>query len=122
MKHCSSSWNPKQPFINGCLVKQPFSIYRFGIIQLKHPFINGCLGFQVVMGIESSCPKVRKVRPWHKVPRGVSAGERCGVFDLGLGLGMEDMEDMEDMKDMEDTVDGPEIRRKAPGMFLKHRK
>ena len=20
------SWNPKQPFINGCLVKQPFSI------------------------------------------------------------------------------------------------
>ena len=21
-----SAWNPKQPFINGCLVKQPFSI------------------------------------------------------------------------------------------------
>ena len=32
-------------FINGCLVKQQFSI--FGIIQLKHPFINSCLGFQV---------------------------------------------------------------------------
>ena len=42
------TWNPKQPFINAWLVKQPFSIQRFGIIQLKHPFINGCLGFQVV--------------------------------------------------------------------------
>ena len=40
------SWNPKQPFINGCLVKQPSFMQWFGIIQLKHPFINGCLGFQ----------------------------------------------------------------------------
>ena len=43
------TWNLKQPFINGCLVKQPFSIIlRFGIIPLKQPFINGCLGFQVI--------------------------------------------------------------------------
>ena len=34
-------WNPKELFVNGCLVKQPFSIQRFGIIQLKQPFING---------------------------------------------------------------------------------
>ena len=41
------TWNPKQPFINGCLVNQPFSTWRFGIIPLKQPFINGCFGFQV---------------------------------------------------------------------------
>ena len=45
------AWNPKHPVLNGCLVKQPFSITRFGIIQLKQPFINGCLGFQVYIYI-----------------------------------------------------------------------
>ncbi len=43
------SWNPKQLLKNGCLVKQPFPMQRFGIIQLKQPFINGCLEFQVTI-------------------------------------------------------------------------
>ena len=34
-------WNPKELFVNRCLMKQPFSIQRFGIIQLKQPFKNG---------------------------------------------------------------------------------
>ena len=40
-------WTPKQPVLNGRLVKQPFSKQRFGVIQLKLPFINGCFRFQV---------------------------------------------------------------------------
>lgn len=32
--------------LNGCLVKQPFPMDRFGIIQLKQLFKNGCLGYQ----------------------------------------------------------------------------
>ena len=32
-----NSWNPKQPVLNGCLVKQPFPKSRFGIIQLNQP-------------------------------------------------------------------------------------
>ena len=41
------TWYLKQPVLNGCLVKQPFPIERFGIIQLKQPFINRCFRFQV---------------------------------------------------------------------------
>ena len=41
------SWYPKQPFLNGCLVKQQFFMQWFGIIQWKHPFINRCFRFQV---------------------------------------------------------------------------
>ena len=49
------TWNPKQPFINRCLVKQPFPMQRLGIIQLKQPFINGCLGFQAGFLPHSCC-------------------------------------------------------------------
>ena len=44
------TWNPKQPFFNGCLVKPPFIISYdvtiFGIIQLNQPSINGCFRSQ----------------------------------------------------------------------------
>ena len=40
------SWNSKQPVLNGCLVKQPFPVYRFGTTQLKHALKHGCLGYQ----------------------------------------------------------------------------
>ena len=30
------------------IVKQPFPMLRFGIIQLEQAFITGCLGYQAV--------------------------------------------------------------------------
>ena len=40
------SWNPKQPFINGCFNWMiPNHCIKDGCFT-KHPFINGCLGFQ----------------------------------------------------------------------------
>ena len=83
--HWITSWNPKQPFIDGCLVKQPFSIYRFGIIQLKQPFIKGCLGFRVGM-VRRFQPFQRSsswaVQRWspekHSWVR-VGGGTRCGT-------------------------------------------
>ena len=46
-----STWNPKQPFINGCLSWMiPISYIENGCFT-KHPFINGCLGFQVQLNI-----------------------------------------------------------------------
>ena len=44
---CTWYWYPKQPVLNGCLVKQPFPKQRSGIIQLKQPSINRCFMFQV---------------------------------------------------------------------------
>ena len=42
------AWNPKQPFINGCLSWMiPISYIENGCFT-KHPFINSCLGFQEV--------------------------------------------------------------------------
>ena len=55
-------WNPKQSFINGCLVISNHFLYKgFGSIQLKQPFINGCLGFQVVpWRVSKHHPRVSK--------------------------------------------------------------
>ena len=43
------SWNPKQPFINGCFNWMIPNLYIGNGCFTKHPFINGCLGFQVVI-------------------------------------------------------------------------
>ena len=40
------TWNPKQPFFNGCLVKQACFMSRFGIIELEQSLKLGCLGYQ----------------------------------------------------------------------------
>ena len=41
-----STQYPKQPFVHGCLVKQPFFTKWFGIIQLKQLKEAGGLEFQ----------------------------------------------------------------------------
>ena len=41
-----STWNPKQPFINGCFNWMIPNLYIGNGCFTKHPFINGCLGFQ----------------------------------------------------------------------------
>ena len=41
------TWNPKQPFINGCFNWMIPNLYIENGCFTKHPFINGCLGFQV---------------------------------------------------------------------------
>ena len=43
-----STWNPKQPFINGCFNWMIPNHYIKNDCFTKHPFINGCLGFQVL--------------------------------------------------------------------------
>ena len=43
------SWNPKQPFINGCFNWMIPNLYIGNGCFTKHLFINGCLGFQVFM-------------------------------------------------------------------------
>ena len=45
--HSFTSWNPKQPFINGCFNWMIPNLYIGNGCFTKHPFINGCLGFQV---------------------------------------------------------------------------
>ena len=43
-KGMGTTWNPKQPVFNGCLVKQPFFYVKIWfIIQLKQPIQNGWL-------------------------------------------------------------------------------
>ena len=41
-----STWNPKQPFINGCFNWMIPNLYIGNGCFTKHLFINGCLGFQ----------------------------------------------------------------------------
>ena len=41
------TWNPKQPFINGCFNWMIPNLYIGNGCFTKHPFLNGCLGFQV---------------------------------------------------------------------------
>ena len=41
------TWNPKQPFINGCFNWMIPNLYIENGCFTKHPFINGCSGFQV---------------------------------------------------------------------------
>ena len=43
----SHTWNPKQPFLNGCFNWMIPNLYIENGCCTKHPFINGCLGFQV---------------------------------------------------------------------------
>ena len=40
------TWNPKQPFINGCFNWMIPNLYVENDCFTKHPFVNGCLGFQ----------------------------------------------------------------------------
>jgi len=40
-RYLGTTWNPKHPVLNGCLVKKPLFTERFGIA-----FINGCFTFQ----------------------------------------------------------------------------
>ena len=47
------SWNPKQPFINGCFNWMIPNLYIGNGCFTKHLFINGCLGFQVGIGSKS---------------------------------------------------------------------
>ena len=42
-----TTWNPKQPFINGCFNGMIPNLYIENGCFTKHPFINGCLGYQV---------------------------------------------------------------------------
>ncbi len=42
----SNTWNPKQPFINGCFNWMIPNLYIGNGCFTKHPFLNGCLGFQ----------------------------------------------------------------------------
>ena len=45
----ATTWNPKQPFTNGCFNWMiPNPDIENGCFT-KHPFINGCLGFQAWM-------------------------------------------------------------------------
>ena len=43
------SWNPKQPFINGCFNWMIPNLYIGNGCFTKHQFFNGCLGFQVYL-------------------------------------------------------------------------
>ena len=43
------TWNPKQPFINGCFNWMIPNLYIGNSCFTKHLFINGCLGFQVAI-------------------------------------------------------------------------
>ena len=43
-----TTWNPKQPFINGCFKWMIPNLYIRNGCFIKHLFINGCLGFQAL--------------------------------------------------------------------------
>ena len=43
------TWNPKQPFINGCFNWMIPNLYIGNGCFTKHLFINGCLGFQELL-------------------------------------------------------------------------
>ena len=45
----STTWNPKQPFFNGCFNWMIPNLYIGNGCFTKHPFINGCLGFQALI-------------------------------------------------------------------------
>ena len=52
-----STWNPKQPFINGCFNWMIPNLYIGNGCFTKHLFINGCLEFQVVTKFHNvPCP------------------------------------------------------------------
>ena len=42
-----STWNPKQPFINGCFNWMIQNLYMGNGCLTKHPLKTGCLEFQV---------------------------------------------------------------------------
>ena len=45
-KYASTTWNPKQPFINGCFNWMIPNLFIENGCFTKHPFKTGCLGFQ----------------------------------------------------------------------------
>ncbi len=45
-RHRWCTWNPKQPFINGCFNWMIPNLYIGNGCFTKHQFFNGCLGFQ----------------------------------------------------------------------------
>ena len=49
LKIIDYSWNPKQPFINGCFNWMILNLYIGNGCFTKHPFINGWLGFQALL-------------------------------------------------------------------------
>ena len=55
------SWNPKQPFINGCFNWMIPNLYVENGCFTKQPFINGCLGLQV----PTITNQPRTVQPFH---------------------------------------------------------
>ena len=78
------TWNPKQPFINGCFNWMIPNLYIGNGCFTKHPFINGCLGFQVRIKIQES--------PFIAGSWGPSCYSRCQPFAdrssyLGLCVG-----------------------------------
>ena len=55
IKVLSWSWNPKQPFINGCFNWMIPNFYIGNGCFTKHPFLTGCLGFQGVIYQQAFC-------------------------------------------------------------------
>ena len=49
------TWNPEQPFINGCFNWMIPNLYIGNGCFTKHLFINGCLGFQVSILVFKGC-------------------------------------------------------------------
>ena len=45
------TWNPKQPFINGCFNWMIANLYIGNGCFTKHPIFTGCLGFQVAITV-----------------------------------------------------------------------
>ena len=61
------TWNPKQPFINGCFNWMIPNLYIENGCFTKHPFINGCLGFQVKM--KFPCLLTKRLEKKNDTPR-----------------------------------------------------
>jgi len=76
------TWNPKQPFINGCFNGMIPNLYIKNGCFTKHPFISGCLGYQEVISFHNT------IGTKHCAVRLPSAlNEKSGVFprvDTGL--------------------------------------
>ncbi len=58
----NTTWNPKQPFINGCFNWMIPNLYIGNGCFTKHPFINGCLGFQALKPIKNKWNKKTQLK------------------------------------------------------------
>ena len=66
--HIVKTWNPKQPFINGCFNWVIPNLYIENGCFTKHPFINGCLGFQeIIKKNRLHIPQDSSWSSWHYV-------------------------------------------------------